>query len=145
MQYKKKTGGGGKWVDKSELTNGQKAKIVTETETVEGQYGSQDACKVRFQGAEESVNVNLNQGTINGLIDAFGDDSKDWINKVLTVQMEKMVIGGKRVTALYLIPEGYVLGEDENGYIEIQKGGAKVVKEVTVDADDDINPEDIPF
>jgi hypothetical protein len=28
---------------------------------------------------------------------------------------------GKRVTALYLIPDGYKVGEDENGYIVIEK------------------------
>jgi hypothetical protein len=121
MKYQKKLGGGGKWVDKAQLTSGQKAKIVTETEPVEGQYGSQDVCKVRFEGQEESVNLNLNGATINALVEAFGEDSKEWINKTLTVQLEKMVVSGKRVTALYLIPEGFALKEDDNGYLVISK------------------------
>lgn len=123
MQYKKKTGGGGAWVDKASLKSGQKAKIVSETEPQEGQWGTQDVCKVRFQGQDDSVNVNLNQATINALVEAFGEDSKEWIGKTLTVQVENSVISGKRVKILYLIPEGFEVGEDAGGYLVIKKSG----------------------
>lgn len=139
--YKKKTGTGGKWVDKSELKNGQRAKIVSETEPIEGQYGTQDVAKVRFEGQNDSVNVNLNGATTNALIDAFGEDSKEWIGKVLKVQLEKMVVSGKRVTALYLIPEGYSLGEDSGGYLVISKGD----KTVQVDEETGEDLSEMPF
>ncbi len=43
-----------------------------------------------------------------------------------------MVVGGKRVTALYLVPEGFEVGEDDGGYMVVQKK-AKDIKIDEVD------------
>ena len=150
MKYTKKTGSSGAWIDKDTIENGTLVKIVADTEPREGEYGTQNVTKVRVKGAEQSVNANLNQCTINGLIDAFGDDSKDWIGKVLTFQKEKMNVGGRRVTAMYLVPDGYVLSEDEQGYLVISSKTRQTTNKVdTVDTieypEEDINPEDMPF
>ena len=150
MKYTKKTGSSGAWIDKDTIENGTLVKIVADTEPREGEYGTQNVTKVRVKGAEQSVNANLNQCTINGLIDAFGDDSKDWIGKVLTFQKEKMNVGGRRVTAMYLVPDGYVLSEDEQGYLVISSKTRQTMNKVdTVDTieypEEDINPEDMPF
>jgi hypothetical protein len=51
--------------------------------------------------------VMLAQSTINGLIDAFGDDSALWQDQVLVCETEKVRVAGKAVTAVYLVPEGY--------------------------------------
>lgn len=150
MKYQRTNGTQGAWVKASEVVSGTKAKIVSETAPVDGNFGTQDVAKVRFQGAQEAVNVGLNRTTINGLIDAFGDDSKSWINQILTAQTEKQTIAGKRVTVLYLVPEGFEVGEDEGGYVKIMKTGTQVTKAVQ---DDDIpvietekiNLADIPF
>lgn len=122
MKYNKQSTVQGSWIKASELTSGAKAKLVSEAQPVEGEFGTQDVAKIKIQGEDEVKNVRLNKPTINGLIDAFGEDSKDWTNKELTVQTEKMLVGGKRVTALYLIPEGYSLTEDTGGYLVITKG-----------------------
>mgnify|MGYP001612381257 FL=1 len=150
MKYTKKTGSSGAWIDKDTIENGTLVKIVADTEPREGEFGTQNVTKVRVKGAEQSVNANLNQCTINGLIDAFGDDSKDWIGKVLTFQKEKMNVGGRRVTAMYLVPDGYVLSEDEQGYLVISSKTRQTMNKVdTVDTieypEEDINPEDMPF
>ena len=86
-------------------------------------------------------------------ISSFGKESKDWINKSITLHPEKMNVGGKRVTALYLIPEGYELREDEGGYLIIGEIG--IVKEKTKEPNDEIpvveddpnaiDVKDIPF
>ncbi len=149
MKYEKTTGVAGGWVKAAEVVSGTKAKLVSECVPVqsvyEGQPRTQNVAKVRFQGEEgEAKNMNLNKPTINGLIDAFGSDSNAWIGKVLTAQTEKMVVGGKRVTALYLIPEGYKLGEDAGGYLVVTKEEVKKEQEEPVD-EDEVNPEDIPF
>jgi|TARA_R100001530_G_scaffold121166_1_gene88555 hypothetical protein len=148
MKYTKQTGVQGAWVKSSEVEDGIKAKLVSESKPIEGEYGTQDIAKIRFQGEEEdSKNVRLNKTTINGLIDAFGDESKNWVNQVLTARTEKAQVAGKRVTILYLIPEGYGLSEDSNGYVIITKvGGEKTVEY----PEDEINlegipPGDIPF
>lgn len=156
--YKKSSGTGGAWVDKKAVVNGTKCKIVTETEPRETEWGTQDVAKIRIQGEEESKNVNLNKATINALVEEFGEDSKEWIGKVLTMQTEKMVVAGKRVTALYLLPEGYLLTEDDAGYLILTKDASKVstVAPATVNATrvrtesqieypENEYPEDVPF
>lgn len=143
----------GSWVDKSSIVSGTKCKLVSETvpsESVyEGKTIKNNVAKVRFQGEEgESRNVNVNTPSINALVEAFGEDSKDWIGKLLTAQTEKMLVGGKRVTALYLVPEGYELTEDEGGYLVIRKTGSQPETETPKTAEypeEDINPDDIPF
>jgi hypothetical protein len=158
MIYKKPTGGsgGGAWVKASELRSGTKAKLVSETQQVEnefeGKVRKQNVAKIRIEGDEETKNVNINKPSISGLIDAFGEESKDWINKELTIHTEKMVIASKRVTALYLLAEGFILDEDAQGYLVVmRKDGEKkeVVKDMgdipIIETGDDIEVKDIPF
>lgn len=150
MIYKKSKsgGGGGAWVKASEVKSGTKAKLVSEAEPMEGEYGTQDVAKIRVDGDPDTKNVRLNKPTIAGLIDAFGDDSKEWINKELTIHTEKMVIAGKRVTALYLLAEGCELGEDGGGFLVVVNKG-KAVKsmgeDIPVIEEDMPDPEDMPF
>lgn len=157
MQYTKQTTTKGAWVNASELVSGDKAKLVAETIEVdtefEGKPRKQSQSKISIEGKEDTLNVNVNKPSLNALIDAFGTESKDWINKPLTLQTEKMLIAGKRRTALYLIPEGYELREDEGGYLVI--GEIEVVKEkltgeppeipVIEDDPNAIDVKDIPF
>src|SRR3990167_2381131 len=130
----------GGWVKTSELKNETKAKIKNEVVPVQSQFKDkngnekkQDVGKVLFQGQKEAVNVNINRATIFGLIDAFGNDSKNWIDQVLTVHTEKVMVAGKRVTALYLVPKGYSVHENDEGYIEIRKGNEVAGSEVQGD------------
>lgn len=147
MQYKKSSGVQGGWIKASEIVSGTLVKLITETAPVAGEFGEQDVAKARFKGMEEAKNVRLNKTTINGLIDAFGEDSKEWINKVLTAQTEKALVGGKRVTILYLVPEGYELKEMNDGFMAIMKKGE--IKEAdpvpVIEYPEDTNPNDIPF
>jgi len=140
MQYEPTSGLSGGWVKKNELKNGQKAKIKNEAvprqsnfKDDDGNPQMQDVCKVHFEGQKEPVNCNLNKPTINGLIKAFGKESKDWVDKVLTVEVEKVRIGGKASLALYLVPEGYKKVDDENGYAVILKEGESLPKKSEVD------------
>jgi hypothetical protein len=143
MQYKKSNVQGG-WVKNSEVVSGSKCKLVSEASPIEGEFGMRDVAKIRFQGETgEARNVNLNKPTVNALIDAFGEDSKSWIGHVLTAHTEKVVVAGRRVTALYLIPEGFELSEDSGGYLVIGRVGKEAGKDV--EAATDISPEDIPF
>lgn len=130
-KYQKSVSITGNWAKASELVSGSKAKIVSETnpqpssfQNKDGSPKTQDVCKVQFQGLSEPLNVSLNRATINGLVDAFGEDSAGWQGHNLTVETEKMRVGGKAVTALYLIPEGYEKIDDENGYAMIIREGS---------------------
>ena len=128
--YQKNVSVGGQWAKASELANVKRARIISETNPSESSFlnkdGSvkfQDVCKVQFEGMGEPLNVSLNRTTINGLVDAFGNDSKDWMNKVLSVETEKVRVAGKSVTALYLIPDGFKKVDDAGGYAVIVPEG----------------------
>ena len=152
MKYQKQVSFSGSWVKANELTSA-KAKIVSETIPQESQFQdkngnvkNQDVAKVRFEGTDEPLNVSLNRATINGLIDAYGEDSVNWMNKTLTVETEKMRVAGKAVTALYLIPEGYKRVDDENGYAVIVKQDKEIETIPSeVSPTEVINPDDIDF
>lgn len=161
--YKKSVSISGGWAKGSEIT-AKKAKIVSETEASpssflnkDGSPKTQDVCKVLFQGNKEPLNLSLNRATINGLVDAFGEDSKNWMNKVLSVETEKVRVAGKAVVALYLIPEGFKKIDDVNGYALIVKDSVSAPVSVgtdsqafdelpTINVDSNgINVDDIPF
>jgi len=159
----------GKWVNKKELGNCKKAKIISETLPQPSQFlnkdgshkdGSpktQDVCRVQFEGKGEAVNVGLNAATINGLVDAFGEDSIKWQGHTLAVETEKVRIAGKSEIALYLIPAGYKKTDDDNGYANIVKADTPTPPkgnaadelgddyQIPGDEDADVNVKDIPF
>jgi hypothetical protein len=133
MKYPKRESIGGVWVKGSEIESGSRCKLVSETAPITSQFlnkdGStkmQDVAKVLFSGEAEPKNISLNRATINGLVDAFGEDSADWMGPILIAETEKVRVAGKAVTAVYLVPEGYERVDDENGYTVIVKKGTKV-------------------
>ena len=141
-KFNKSSGTGGKWIDKKALydSGGGKVKLVSEAkEEPSNMGGTQIVAKCRVQGSEESVNIGINTPTKNALIDAYGDDSKDWVDKVLTAHLERTMVAGKRGIALYLVPDGYEVAEDSGGYLVIQKIGTSSSQS---DGSDDV---DSPF
>ena len=127
MRYTKSSSTQGAWLDKKTVMSGSKGKLVSETvpieKSYEGEIRKQDIAKIRIEGDTEAKNVSINKPTINGLIEAYGEESKDWINKPLTIHIEKTMISGKRLPVLYLIPNGFDLTEDDNGYLVITRKG----------------------
>ncbi len=156
MEYTKKEGTQGEWLKAKDLVNGTKAKLTTEVKPQESEFGMQDVAKISIQGDPVIKNVRVNKPTINALIDAFGIESNNWTDKVLTIQTERILVAGKRVTALYLVPEGYELEEDDGGYLVITKKGTTLKPPSSLEKKEepeaksnypteDINPADIPF
>ena len=91
-----------------------------------GETKFQDVAKVLFSGDTETKNISINRASINGLVDAYGEESADWQNHVLSCETEKMRVGGRAVTAVYLVPENYERVDDEGGYTVIVKKGTQV-------------------
>lgn len=148
VQYTPSSTVAGGWVKKAELKNGQRAKIVSEATPQpsaffddKGNAKTQDVAKVHFEGQKEAVNCNINKPTINGLIKAFGTDSKEWIGKYVTVELEKVKVSGKTSLALYLVPEGFVKKDDADGFTVIVPEN----EEVQTDDEPKIKEEDLPF
>ena len=141
-KYTKQISIDGSWVKAADLRTGMKAKIITETIPTPSQFKdkngnqkNQDLCKVKFEGFNDAFNVALNRATVNALIDAFGDDSVNWQNQVLTVETERVRVGGRAVVALYLVPQGYKKIDDENGYAIIVKATKATAKSEVKDSD----------
>jgi len=143
----------GGWVKASEVPDGSVAKLVSETKPIpssftnkDGSPKTQDVAKIRFKHLpdSEALNISLNRVTINGLVDAFGEDSANWQGHYLTVKTMPALISGKMQTVIYLIPEGYKLGVSDTGYPEIQ---SVTPKENVVTDDEQPRPkaEDLPF
>lgn len=155
MKYQKTSTTTGAWVKKEDLAGVKTAIIVSETlpqpsqfKNKDGSPKNQDVCKVRFEGKDEAFNVSLNRATINGLVDSFGEDSINWQNKTLNLEIEKMRVSGVNRIGIYLIPEGYEKIDDENGYAVIVKKEGKAKSKVDKDIpiiEEEINTEDIPF
>lgn len=147
----------GAWVKAAELKNGMKARLMSEvinqpssfTDPKTGAIKTQDVAKVKFEGLNDIFNVSINRATMNALIEAFGTDDSNWQDKILTVETEKMRVGGKAVTALYLIPAGYKKIDDDQGYAVIVKNEVTATPEIPViNADEETPPvkdSDLPF
>lgn len=154
MKVNRSSNSGGAWLNKETIQNGDQLKIVTEAQLVEGQNGAQLVAKVRERGGSDSVNVSINNTTKNALIEAYGDDTKDWVNKIVTAAKERAVIAGKRSTILYLIPEDYELQEGADGFMTITRSAVQVAptsvkarrtkKEEVIEEDADEDLRDAP-
>ncbi len=153
MKYQKSNEVRGKWVKGSEVASGSSAKLVAETKPVASQFKNKDGSakiqnvsKIQIDGQNEALNININQASLNALIDAFGEDSVKWQANKLTIETEKVVVGGKRVVAVYLIPEGYEMTEDTNGYVVIVKSGESAEADPNIDSEvGGVGLEDLPF
>lgn len=85
----------GSFIKKGEdIKDGDIVKIANEGKQVEGNFGMQDLFLVKTKEGVEG-NVSFNQTTLNGLIDAYGEDSVQWIGKPVKVWKIKMSVAGK--------------------------------------------------
>lgn len=123
-KYTKYEGTSGNWAKGAELYDKgvKRAKIMSETEpkpskfqNEDGSVKMQDVCKIQFEGISEQLNLSLNRANLNALVDAFGEDSKNWIGKYLTVN----ILEGSKGFSIYLIPDGFKRIRDENNYVVI--------------------------
>jgi hypothetical protein len=125
MIYKKNTSPIGKFIDKQLLKNGMKAVILNETMSYPskftnpktGEQQMQHIAKIKVEGIEGEFNTNLNMTTIKGLINAFGEESKNWQGNSLTVEVKDTING----LAVFLLADGYKLVRNEDKYLDIIK------------------------
>lgn len=151
MKYQKSNSVSGKWIKGSDVISGSRAKLVEETRPIASQFknkdGStkmQDVSKIQFETGEP-LNINVNRASINALIEAYGDDSAKWQGHMLTVETEKMRVGGKAVVVVYLIPDGFKKMDDANGYAVIVRDGTEANDLPEINLEEEIKPEDLPF
>ena len=94
MKYQKKVSVGSFLKKGEDIKDEDILEIANEGKQVEGNFGLQDIFLVKTTDDKEG-NINFNQTTINGLIDAFGGDSVKWIGKKIKAWKIKMSVAGK--------------------------------------------------
>ncbi len=123
----------GTWIKPAKLSTGMQVEIISEVKPIKSRFRD-DSGEIKMQnvgsiqlldkdGKSDPTNVYLfrfNGTTVDGLITAFGDDSETWIGEKVTVQKEKTLVAGRKKEAIYLIPDGMQLVEDEEGYMHIE-------------------------
>lgn len=123
MEISKSGGVGGSWIDKKALKSGDLLKLTTEAEWVPSSLNPEEkqlVAKCKVKGMEGEFNLAINSPSRNGLIDAYGTETKNWVGKLLTAAVESGIFAGKRGIMLNLVPEGYVVAEDAAGFIIIR-------------------------
>lgn len=136
-----KISGEGMFVDKKSLKEGELVKLVNEAHEEEGKFGSQIVANIKIKSRDGEPKFAINPPTVNALIEAFGEDSMAWCNKVLTIHIEKVRSAGRKGLSVYLIPENYDFWDDEKGYLVIGKKAEKPQE----GSRPEINDSDIPF
>ena len=103
----------GKWI-KPGVDLGDQATVTILNEGIvqDGEYGPQTVFDVRTIKNAEFI-ISFNQSSLNNLIDAFGDDTKEWIGKVVKAWVVKQMIGGNMKNVAYFAPPDWTM--DDNG------------------------------
>jgi len=119
MKFNKKESVSGTYAKKGQdINDGDFITINSAGKIVEGQFGSQNVFEIKT--AKGEFLMSFNQTSINSLVDAFGEESENWIGKKVAVHSIKQNVAGKFINVYYVAPEGYEMGE--NGFEKIIKG-----------------------
>ena len=114
MKVTKKTSISGEWAKaKVDIDEGDLVKVLNEGEIVSGDFGDRSVFKVETKKGEKLLS--FNQSTINYLIDAFGEETKEWIGKEVKVWITRSMIGDKMRNVVYLTAPDWVETEDGFG------------------------------
>ena len=138
MIYQKKVSVGAFAKKGIDYKDGDTLTIANEGKQVVGQFGEQDVFLVKLPNGEEK-NINVNQTSLNGLVDAYGADSKQWIGKEVKVHLISQNVSGKFVKVAYISHPLASLTED--GFVLPTPTSATPSDYPK----EEINPNDIPF
>jgi hypothetical protein len=78
-----------------------------------GNFGPKKVFKIMTTKKEEFI-MNFNQTSLNNLVEGFGEESQDWIGKVVKAFVVKQMVGDGLKNVAYLAPEGWEMDEDGN-------------------------------
>lgn len=125
----------------ADIQDGDVVTITNAGTVVTGEFGDQTVFEIKTRNGEK--NANFNQSSINILIDAFGDETTEWVGKEVTVRTKKGMFGGKKGIAAYFVTPEWKL--DDFGDLVKEEAPAKIPN--TNQEYPDASPDDIasPF
>lgn len=119
MKYTKKVSVGNFLKKGTDIKDGELLEIANEGKEFQGEFGTQNIFLVKTN--EQEGNVSFNQTSINGLIDAYGDDSVAWIGKKVKAHKIKQNVAGKFIDVWYfahpeaeLTEQGFIMGKSND-------------------------------
>ena len=105
---------GGKFANpKRDINAGDLLEILNEGREKEGQWGKRIIFKVLTLNGDRLLT--FNPTSMNYLIEAFGDETKNWIGKKVKVWLIKSNVGGKIRNVVYLTHPTWVETSDGFG------------------------------
>lgn len=120
--YKKRVNLGAFLKKGEDFKDGDMVEITSEGKQLEGQFGTQDIFVIKLSDGKEG-NVNFNSTSINNLIDAFGEDSKEWIGKKVKIWGILSNVQGKMIKVYYFAHPDTTL--DDKGVFVLSAGKVK--------------------
>jgi len=140
MKYQKRVSVGAFLKKGVDIKDGDLVEIANEGKEVQGEFGIQNIFLIKLADGREG-NVGFNQTSINNMIDAFGEDSLNWIGKKAKAWIIRSNVQGKIIPVLYISHPDAELS-DEGTFSLPTEPKKKSKKDV---AEDEINAEDIPY
>lgn len=116
----------------ADVKDGDIVTILDAGQIVQGQYGEQKAFKIKTRNDVKLIS--LNQVSQNNLIDEFGDESENWIDKDVKVWVIKAMVKGKMSNVVYL--SGLEATMDDEGRFS-RKGGDVDIE--TIESEEDLS------
>lgn len=143
--YQKKISVGAFFKKGEDFKENDLIEIANEGKQVPGQYGIQDIFLIKLGDGREG-NVSFNQTTMNGLIDAYGQDSLKWIGKKAKVVKVKMSVAGKFQDVYFfahpdaeLTENGFVLAGKDSKFSNVD------IPIIDEGEEEEVNINEIPF
>lgn len=111
MKLTKKTSISGDWAKAGEdIKDGDIITIRDAGQPVDGEYGTRMVFRVDVKTGGKLLS--FNQTTINNLIDAFGEDTTEWVNKEVKAWVVKAMVSGKLKNVIYLAEPSWGMRDD---------------------------------
>jgi plasmid replication initiation protein len=119
MKLTKKVSISGEFAKKKEdIKDGDIIKVLDGGTITEGEYGKQNTFRIETCNGEKLFS--FNQTSQNNLIDAFGEETDNWIGKEVKVWMIKAMVGGKMQDIVYLSHPEWTMDDEGKFHATIQ-------------------------
>ena len=125
-----------------EIKDGDIIQLLDEGRTEPGTFGPQHVFKVKLAGGTEK-DFSVNQTSLNNLIDAFGDEASEWIDKDVRVWAILQSVSGKMKKVYYLSHKDAEIDEATGEFVMTVKAddGIPVVNDDPGQTESDLPPE----
>jgi hypothetical protein len=118
-----------------DIRDGEVITINDAGTVISGEYGERTAFKIETRNGEKVLS--FNQSSVNNLIEAYGEDSDQWIGKAAKAWIIKTMVSGKLRNVVYLAHPDWTMLDD--GTFVPPKSAAT---QVEIDASEEAADED---